>query len=341
MSLPDALRRKLEKGAGLEIGNVLDGYEPFLLADIARTRGGKRPVVFVLRDGNRMGELEDALRFVAPELPVLTLPGLGLPALRPRRALGRGGGTPTFGDGRALGAEARAAPRADPDDGERADPEDAAGRGPRRGDGGGACRQPHRHGGHRPHAAARRLRAGRDGARARRVRRARRHPRPLRAGRGGAGAARLLRRHAGDDPQLRSGDPAHDAAAARASSWRRCRRSRSATRRSAGSATNYVRRFGAAERGDALYASISEGKRFSGMEHWLPLFYERLDTLFDYLRRLPDGARPPGAGIRSPSGARRSPTTTRPASAAPARRARRRCRTIRSSRTISTCRRTI
>ncbi|HEU02564.1 MAG TPA: transcription-repair coupling factor, partial [Aurantimonas coralicida] len=51
--------------------------------------------------------------------------------------------------------------------------------------------------------------------------------------------------------------------------------------------TNYVKRFGAAQRNDALYSSISEGKRFSGMEHWLPLFYEKLDTLFDYCHGFP------------------------------------------------------
>jgi len=38
----------------------------------------------------------------------------------------------------------------------------------------------------------------------------------------------------------------------------------------------------AATRDDALYQAISEGRRFAGMEHWLPLFYEKLDTLFDY-----------------------------------------------------------
>src|SRR5690606_4614208 len=39
---------------------------------------------------------------------------------------------------------------------------------------------------------------------------------------------------------------------------------------------------------DPLYAAISEGARRQGMEHWLPLLYERLETLFDYL---PDDAR--------------------------------------------------
>jgi transcription-repair coupling factor (superfamily II helicase) len=31
-----------------------------------------------------------------------------------------------------------------------------------------------------------------------------------------------------------------------------------------------------------LYQAVSEGRRHPGMEHWLPLFHERLDTLFDY-----------------------------------------------------------
>ena len=34
---------------------------------------------------------------------------------------------------------------------------------------------------------------------------------------------------------------------------------------------------------DPLYASISEGARRAGMEHWLPLFYPRLESLLDYL----------------------------------------------------------
>jgi transcription-repair coupling factor (superfamily II helicase) len=49
----------------------------------------------------------------------------------------------------------------------------------------------------------------------------------------------------------------------------------------------YIEPFGAPSRDDALYAAVSEGRRFAGMEHWLPLFYERLDTLFDYLPDAP------------------------------------------------------
>ena len=47
---------------------------------------------------------------------------------------------------------------------------------------------------------------------------------------------------------------------------------------------NYLSLFGAATRDDALYAAVSEGRRFAGMEHWLPLFHDRLETVFDYIR---------------------------------------------------------
>lgn len=47
--------------------------------------------------------------------------------------------------------------------------------------------------------------------------------------------------------------------------------------------TNYLGLFGAATRDDALYQAVSEGRRYAGMEHWLPLFYEKLETTFDYL----------------------------------------------------------
>jgi len=46
---------------------------------------------------------------------------------------------------------------------------------------------------------------------------------------------------------------------------------------------NYLKNFGAAERGDALYEAISQGRRFSGQEHWLPLFYNEMETLFDHV----------------------------------------------------------
>ena len=44
----------------------------------------------------------------------------------------------------------------------------------------------------------------------------------------------------------------------------------------------FVANFGVAT-DDPLYATVSEGGRRAGMEHWLPLFYPRLETLFDYV----------------------------------------------------------
>src|SRR6185437_1767983 len=48
--------------------------------------------------------------------------------------------------------------------------------------------------------------------------------------------------------------------------------------------SGYVAQFGPAS-DDPLYEAISEGRHHPGMHHWLPLFYERLETLFDYSGR--------------------------------------------------------
>ncbi|QDG77782.1 transcription-repair coupling factor [Labrenzia sp. PHM005] len=50
---------------------------------------------------------------------------------------------------------------------------------------------------------------------------------------------------------------------------------------------SYLASFGAASRDDVLYQSISDGRRYAGMEHWLPLFHERLETLFDFIGDAP------------------------------------------------------
>jgi len=44
----------------------------------------------------------------------------------------------------------------------------------------------------------------------------------------------------------------------------------------------YTATFGAVTERDPLYEAISAGARYQGMEHWLPLFYEKLDTAFDH-----------------------------------------------------------
>jgi transcription-repair coupling factor (superfamily II helicase) len=45
---------------------------------------------------------------------------------------------------------------------------------------------------------------------------------------------------------------------------------------------NYLDLFGAVTKQDPLYESISAVRPYPGMEHWLPLFYDHLDTLADY-----------------------------------------------------------
>lgn len=47
--------------------------------------------------------------------------------------------------------------------------------------------------------------------------------------------------------------------------------------------SHYREMFGANATQDPLYQAISEGRRLAGMEHWLPLFEERMATLFDHL----------------------------------------------------------
>jgi len=46
---------------------------------------------------------------------------------------------------------------------------------------------------------------------------------------------------------------------------------------------SYTTQFGGQTKGDVLFEAVSESRRHPGIEHWLPLFAERLDTLLDYL----------------------------------------------------------
>ncbi|MGF7006924.1 transcription-repair coupling factor [Aminobacter sp. BE322] len=50
---------------------------------------------------------------------------------------------------------------------------------------------------------------------------------------------------------------------------------------------SYIEAFGAPSRDDALYAAVSEGRRFAGMEHWLPFYYPHMETVFEYLPEAP------------------------------------------------------
>ena len=50
---------------------------------------------------------------------------------------------------------------------------------------------------------------------------------------------------------------------------------------------NYRIEFGAAGTDDPLYEAVSAGRKHAGIEHWLPFFHEKLETLFDYLPGAP------------------------------------------------------
>ncbi len=49
----------------------------------------------------------------------------------------------------------------------------------------------------------------------------------------------------------------------------------------------YTAEFGAPRRGDSVYEAVSDGRRAIGLEHWLPLFYDSMDSLFDYAEGAP------------------------------------------------------
>jgi transcription-repair coupling factor (superfamily II helicase) len=46
----------------------------------------------------------------------------------------------------------------------------------------------------------------------------------------------------------------------------------------------YREKFGVVRDNDPLYEAVSVGRRYNGMDHWLPLFFDSMDTLFDYTR---------------------------------------------------------
>lgn len=286
MSQPADLKKRLSRDGALTIGNVLDGYVPFILAEIARHRGGDRPIVFVMRDGGSMGEVEDALRFVAPDLPVLTLPAWDC---LPYDRVGPSSGTAAT---RLAAMTAIGELRTQPHRAvilttanallQRMPPlaslmEETI----------------------RAKASARvpmnqivdALQLG-GFERVTTVREAGEF-----AVRGG-----ILDLYApGEDEPvrldffgdtletIRSFDPATQRSTGTRKTFELAPVSEVSLREESISRfrSNYVRRFGAPSREDGLYASISEGKRFAGMEHWLPLFYERLETMFDYVEGFP------------------------------------------------------
>lgn len=51
--------------------------------------------------------------------------------------------------------------------------------------------------------------------------------------------------------------------------------------------SKYRHSFGTAGNDDPLYEAVSAGRKHQGLEHWLPFFHEKLETLFDYLPNAP------------------------------------------------------
>lgn len=51
--------------------------------------------------------------------------------------------------------------------------------------------------------------------------------------------------------------------------------------------SKYIASFGAANREDMLYQAISEKRRYQGLEHWLPLFNDDLETIADFIGEAP------------------------------------------------------
>ena len=45
----------------------------------------------------------------------------------------------------------------------------------------------------------------------------------------------------------------------------------------------YRETFGAVTATDPLYEAVSEGRKYNGMDHWMPLFFDKMNTLFDYV----------------------------------------------------------
>src|SRR5688572_27950372 len=51
--------------------------------------------------------------------------------------------------------------------------------------------------------------------------------------------------------------------------------------------SGYIAMFGSVTGEDPLYGAVSAGRKHAVTAHWLPLFYENLETLLDYIGRAP------------------------------------------------------
>jgi transcription-repair coupling factor (superfamily II helicase) len=286
MSLIDPIGILPGRNGRFVVDGVADGYEAFALAALASKMGGDAPVIFVARDGQRLPAITEALAFAAPELPVLELPAWDclpydrvspgsdasarrLDALAAMIALGKKSHRavilttanamlqriPTRDVLEAQTLHARA--------GNRIDMNQLIAR--------------------LENSGFERVATVRDVGEF--------------AVRGGIldlyapGAPEPLRLDFFGDTleSIRS----FDVATQRTTGQRKGLTLQAMSEVALTPETisrfrrSYIEAFGAPSREDGLYAAVSEGRRFAGMEHWLPLFYERLDTVFDYLPGVP------------------------------------------------------
>jgi len=286
MKLIDTIGLKGRGAASVIVDGVADGYEAFALAEAAAEAAPDGPLIFVARDGQRLPSLVEALSFVVPSLPVLELPGwdslpydrvspgagvsaerlaamAGMAALRrkPHRALIL----------TTVNALLQLMPPADAIEAQ------------------GFSARP----GNQVDMNVLIERLERNGfERVSTVREIGEY-----AVRGGIldlfapGSAEALRLDFFGDTleSIR----AFDIASQRTTGQRDHIALESMSEVTLTEETigrfrrSYIEAFGAPSRDDALYAAITEGRRFAGMEHWLPFFYDRLETLFDYLPDVP------------------------------------------------------
>ncbi|HVN00401.1 MAG TPA: transcription-repair coupling factor [Caulobacteraceae bacterium] len=72
MSLAEDIRRAAQSRDAVTLTGVPEGFDALVMADLARARGGLN--VFVARDGSRASAFEAAMGFFAPEMEILRLP---------------------------------------------------------------------------------------------------------------------------------------------------------------------------------------------------------------------------------------------------------------------------
>ena len=261
------------------IASVVDGYEAFVLAEIARERTS--PVLFIARDGQRLANLVDALQFLDPALPVVELPGWDcLP-------YDRVGPSALVAAQRVEAMAKMAALRANPHRAivlttanaalQRMPPIKAMSGSALSAKAGDRVEMEELIKGLEANGFERETTVREAGAY---------------AVRGGIldlfapGTDEPLRiDFFGDEIEsIRTFDPATQLSTGEARAFE-LRSTSEITLNTASIARfrhAYLSQFGADTRGDALYEAVSEGRRFAGLEHWLPLFYAELTTLFDY-----------------------------------------------------------